>query len=285
MSGCSGLRCLSVVTMLGMAGCYTRSVTVVDSGYRAARSADRTAARRRRAPELGDRPDNAQGLLERAGRPPDNVDVELGEKFAINDLADDAPPLVALTGRAFLTTIEDGPPSEEFEPGGRVWLEPRSDAPASGIQSAGPRFGMIYVTGDAADALESKEDASPVLTAWGWQFEFQYETSPGGPTGLVELVPVVVGMDQGLFIPSMNVLFGLRTADDWEFGVGPNLGPRVGPDEDEDGEPDVGFGVGLTCTVGKTFRAGELNMPVNLAAVLGGDGARVSVMIGWNMRQ
>jgi hypothetical protein len=92
-------------------------------------------------------------------------------------------------------------------------------------------MGLIVVTGDAANELKAAYDADPVLTAWGWQFEWQYETSLGGPSGLVEFVPLVLGTEQGLTIPTANLLFGIRTAGDKEFAVGPNV---------------TGNGVGLT---------------------------------------
>ncbi len=131
-------------------------------------------------------------------------------------------------------------------------------------------MGLICVTGEAADKLKAGYDAGPLLTAWGWQWEYQYETSEDGPTGLVEFVPFIAGMEQGLPIPVANVLFGMRTATDREFAVGPNLSLS---------------GIGLTVALGKTFRAGPMNLPVNFALVSNAEGVRYSITFGWNIRQ
>jgi hypothetical protein len=131
-------------------------------------------------------------------------------------------------------------------------------------------MGLIVVTGDAANELKAAYDADPVLTAWGWQFEWQYETSEDGPVGLIEVVPLIAGLDKGLPLPSANLLLGLRRSDGLEFSAGPNASPS---------------GVGMTVAFGKTFQAGELNMPVNLAVVSNKSGLRYSVTFGWNLRQ
>jgi hypothetical protein len=138
------------------------------------------------------------------------------------------------------------------------------------VCSAGPRVGLVVVAGQAADQLKAAYGADPVLTAWGWQWEYQYESTPGGPSGLVEFVPLLLGTEQGLTIPTANLLFGMRTAGDKEFAVGPNI--------TEDG-------VGLTLAVGKTFRPGGMSLPVNFAVVSGADGVRTSITVGWNLRQ
>lgn len=52
-----------------------------------------------------------------------------------------------------------------------------SQAGTGQITSAGPRFGLLYVTGEAAEILKTEYDAQPLVTAWGWQIEYQYESS------------------------------------------------------------------------------------------------------------
>lgn len=113
-------------------------------------------------------------------------------------------------------------------------------------------------------------DPGPLVTAWGWRWEDQYETFEDGPTGLVEFIPIIAGMEQGLPIPAANVLFGMRSATGTEFAVGPNLSPG---------------GIGLTVAVGKTYRAGPMNLPINFALVSNADGLRYSITFGWNIRQ
>ncbi len=150
---------------------------------------------------------------------------------------------------------------------------PEAGNPRAGtwtVRSAGPRMGVVYVTGEAADTLEQDYDAGPVLSAFGWQFEFQYNIEDADITGLVELIPLVLGMEQGKFLPSGSALVGLRTGNDWEFVVGPNLSAS---------------GIGMTVSVGKTYRAGSLNLPVNFAVVSGDAGLRYSITFGGNLQQ
>jgi hypothetical protein len=138
------------------------------------------------------------------------------------------------------------------------------------MQSAGPRFGVLQVVGPAAEALKDQMDVDPTLTAWGWQWEFEYQTSAGGPTGLIEVVPMVIGLEQGLGIPSLNTMFGVRKEDGIEFAVGPNVSVT---------------GIGLTMAVGYTFRSGPMRLPVNIAWVSGKDSDRFSLTFGWNIKQ
>jgi hypothetical protein len=146
----------------------------------------------------------------------------------------------------------------------------RRRASSGQLLSAGPRFGLVHVTGDLALSLEYEHGAKPPLTAWGWQFEYQHETSVGGPTGLVEFVPFVAGLEQGLSLYSLSVFAGLRTVGGSEFVIGPYVSPN---------------GVGLGVAVGHTFRKGDLNLPVNLSLTNNNHGARCAVTIGWNLRQ
>jgi hypothetical protein len=63
---------------------------------------------------------------------------------------------------------------------------------------------------------------------------------------------------------------GVRTKNGAEFGVGPNVTP---------------VGVALVLSAGMTYRAGVLNVPVNVAVVPSRSGVRVSVLSGFNIRQ
>jgi len=187
-------------------------------------------------------------------------------------------------------TVEAGPAarlSDSPPPGvaNVARLLPASAVTAGGFRSAGPRFGLVQVTGEAADALRSEHGASPTLTAWGWQWEYQYESLANGPTGLLEFVPILAGLEQGLVIPTVNVLFGIRAPGGFEVAAGPNISPVTAPDEDGDGEREVSAGLGLTFALGYNFRIGEMNLPVNLAYVSNEDGPRYSLTFGWNLRQ
>jgi hypothetical protein len=119
---------------------------------------------------------------------------------------------------------------------------------------SGPRVGMTYITpGLFAEELADR-GKSPYLTQFGWQFEQRIFTINNGPTGLVEFVLFAGGMEQGIFLPSGTLLFGLRGSGDQslEFGLGPNL--------------SIG-GVGMVLAAGMNFHTESINFPVNLAFV------------------
>jgi hypothetical protein len=112
-------------------------------------------------------------------------------------------------------------------------------------------------------------DLQPTITQFGWQFERQFLTKDSGLTAVSEYVVLLGGLDQGVAIPSLNWLVGMRTRGGAEFGVGPNLTPA---------------GVGLVIAVGVTYRVGAMNIPVNFALVPSKYGQRISVLTGFNMR-
>jgi len=163
------------------------------------------------------------------------------------------------------------------------------------IQSAGPRFGAIYVTDEDSRkriekyVQEHRKDASvsPVMTAFGWQFEYEY-LNAGGVTGVLEAIPLVIGLESGLVVPSGTFLVGVRFANGIEAGFGPNVSGTVRERLDNAGTPEEKVNryssatVGMTLAVGMTMRAGEMNFPVNMAAVRNDSGYRVSFLLGWN---
>jgi len=133
---------------------------------------------------------------------------------------------------------------------------------------SGPRFGITYVTADLARRLDEEFDASPVITQFGWQFETRLFATDTGLSGLTELVPLIGGLEQGLFLPSLSFLVGLRTASGFEVGLGPNA--------------SLG-GAAYVLAIGATTRYGDLNFPVNLSTVLSGEGVRLSLLVGFNL--
>jgi hypothetical protein len=138
------------------------------------------------------------------------------------------------------------------------------------IHLDGPRVGFTVLSGGVLDkARESISDLNPFLTQFGWQFENRLFRLPNGLSGLVELVPLVGGLEQGKFIPSVSGLLGIRGAKGFEFGLGPNVTP---------------LGANLVLAVGSSFKSNGINFPVNLAVVPGNGGARISLMLGFNAR-
>ena len=93
-------------------------------------------------------------------------------------------------------------------------------------------------------------------------------------------------MEQGRFAPSLTSVIGARTSSGFEVGCGPSLSLA---------------GVGMVFAIGKNFKSGNLNLPVNLVFMPGKEiestwyndgapldyiynsGARISLMVGFNL--
>lgn len=157
----------------------------------------------------------------------------------------------------------------------------------------GPRIGATYINnGTVRDYLDS-ENKSPVITQFGWQFETRLFTADDGTSALLEFIPLVGGFDQGLFLPSISILPGIRNATDAkmsiEFAVGPNFSIT------RNWENKVAPSVGLVIAVGTNFKKSNINFPINLVFVPsvgekhdGKDyetGWKLSLIFGFNSRK
>jgi hypothetical protein len=143
--------------------------------------------------------------------------------------------------------------------------------PAKTLSLSGPRIGVTHLDdGVRAKLLERYLDVEPVITQFGWQFERQFYSRHGGVTALNEWVVLVGGLEQGVVLPSVSWLVGLRTTGGSEFGFGPNLTPA---------------GVAMAFAAGTTFRAGAMNVPVNVAVVPSKAGLRLSFLTGFSLRR
>lgn len=188
---------------------------------------------------------------------------------------------------------------------------PTSDA----LKLNGPRMGFTMFTGTTADLLAQAEhkggyDALPVMFQFGYQFEKKY-LNEGNFQALVEFLPMITGIDQGLFIPSLTIMNGLRSnKSGWEFAFGPTIsltkqaqgyyqnGEWIKLKSDEnptsitqpletrlDSRGDYEINTGFIFAFGKTFRSGKLNIPVNAYVVPNKDGFRFGVSFGFNSRK
>ena len=86
---------------------------------------------------------------------------------------------------------------------------------------------------------------------------------------VTEWVGLLGGLEQNVVVPSLSWLAGIRTRDGAEFGIGPNITPA---------------GTALVLATGMTFRAGALNIPVNVAVVPSKAGTRVTLLSGFSLR-
>jgi hypothetical protein len=139
------------------------------------------------------------------------------------------------------------------------------------VSLSGPRFGATFLSPGLVARLDDDYDirAGSVVSQFGWQFEKRLYSGDSRLTAVTEWVVLVGGVEQGLFLPSVSWLVGLRTRSGAEFGFGPNF---------------TAAGTGLVLAAGRTFRAGALNLPVNLAVVPSKSGVRVSLLLGFNTR-
>ena len=142
---------------------------------------------------------------------------------------------------------------------------------AQTISLAGPRYGFTFLDdGVVAKLSEDNITVKNGISQFVWQFERQFFTTDDGPTVLNEWVVLLGGLDQGVALPSLNWLVGLRSRDGAEFGIGPNITP---------------VGVALALAAGVSFRAGALTIPMNFAVVPSKAGMRVSMLTGFTIRR
>ena len=136
---------------------------------------------------------------------------------------------------------------------------------------SGPRFGLTLLSDGIVRKLAERDiQVRPYISQFGWQFEKQFYAKEGGVTMVTEWVALVGGLDQSVALPSLSWMVGVRTRDGAEFGIGPNVTPA---------------GTALVLATGMTFRAGALNIPLNVAVVPSKSGTRVSVLSGFSLRR
>ena len=190
------------------------------------------------------------------------------------------------------------------------------ESPKNGFKLNGPRMGFNATLGQAYSILTGTNTSKgefgmyPVNFLFGWQQEFQY-ISAGNFQALVENIFMIGGLESQRFIPSYAPLLGFRFGNGFEFGFGPNFrlvkkatgyyengawhltsewdskkGNNPNPSAERlDSRGDVALSTGLIVAVGKTFRSGYLNIPVNIYAVPRKDGTTVGIMMGFNIQK
>lgn len=142
--------------------------------------------------------------------------------------------------------------------------------PVKTVSLSGPRFGFTSLSEGVVEKLHERSiDVSSGISQFGWQFERQFYNKTSGLAAVSEWVVLLGGLEQGVALPSVSWLVGLRSANGAEFGIGPNITPA---------------GVALAIAGGVTFRSGSLNVPMTVAVVPSRAGTRVSMLTGFNMR-
>lgn len=147
--------------------------------------------------------------------------------------------------------------------------DPRVPDRSEATRLSGPRFGITFLTQAMQDSLKAHDiKVGSVITQFGWQFEQQFLGQPGGLAAVNEWIVLVGGLDQGTFLPSLSWIVGVRGQGGAEVGVGPNLSAA---------------GVGLVAAAGVTYRASNMNIPLNVAVVPTKQGARISLITGFTL--
>lgn len=183
------------------------------------------------------------------------------------------------------------------------------------LNLSGPRMGFTVFTGTNAAILNKPINSggfevTPILSQFGYQFEKQY-LNEGKFQALVEFLPMVSGIDQGLFIPSLTVMNGLRNnINGFEFAIGPTFAissrskgyitnegewvklteTNAAPTNSDieyrlDSKGDAYINTGLVLAAGKTIKSGKLNIPLNVYAVPGRNGWRFGFSFGFNAKK
>lgn len=192
-----------------------------------------------------------------------------------------------------------------------------NNANKTSVNLSGPRSGFTYFTGEAGKVLARKKSEGgygsyPVMFQFGYQFEVQY-LNEGNYQALFEFVPTISGFNQNIFIPSVTIMNGFRNnKHGWEIAFGPTfsiVNKAKGyydsnnqwhmQNEWEDKTTSNPFGIekrldsrgtaeiqaGFIVAVGKTFKSGKLNIPLNLYCVPNKDGIRLGASFGFNAKR
>ncbi len=185
----------------------------------------------------------------------------------------------------------------------------------------GPRTGIAFITGQRAERIEAPiskggYDGYPFLSQFGYQYEIQY-LSAGNFQALVEILGMVSGLEQQLFNPSLIFMNGFRWGQrGWEIAFGPSISMRktamgffdekdlmdggvdewyrewewAGPGENPneiveamDSRGEMVVGTGWVWAIGKTFKSGYLNIPVNAYVSPNKKGWYIGLSIGFNV--
>ena len=186
----------------------------------------------------------------------------------------------------------------------------------SSVNLSGPRSGFAYFTGHAGERLQAPRSEGgygsyPLMFQFGYQFEVQY-LNEGNYQALFEFLPTITGFNQNVFIPSLTIMNGFRNnKHGWELAFGPTFGivskangyyddqsnwhlksewndTLSNPYKIEKGIDSRGsfeIQAGFIIAIGKTFKSGKLNIPVNFYVVPSKEGIRVGASFGFNAKR
>ena len=186
------------------------------------------------------------------------------------------------------------------------------------LSLSGPRMGYTFFTGDMAKTIRAPKsqggyEGLPAFFQMGYQFEKQY-LNEGKWQALFEFIPIVSGLDQGLFIPSFTILNGIRNnKNGLEFAIGPSMNITRETDaylignkwvRQQDLDPNdpilldgldtkevmdsrgtVDLQTYVVLAAGYSLKSGKLNIPINVFVVPSKDNLRYGFSFGFNVRK
>lgn len=182
------------------------------------------------------------------------------------------------------------------------------------LNLSGPRMGYSFIVGPSAGILGKPKsqggfDSAPFQFQIGYQFEKQY-LSEGKWQALVEFVPLISGMDQGLFIPSISILNGIRSnKNGLEFAIGPSLAvvqkadvyvvdgknvlvpseglndPNIETYKKLDSRGAYMLNTSVVIAAGYSLKSGKLNIPINAYFSPSKDDVKFGISFGFNTRK
>ena len=180
------------------------------------------------------------------------------------------------------------------------------------VKLNGPRMGATWTSGRTGQRLEAPKSEGgfnmyPITSMFGYQYEVQYLSS-GEFQALLEFISAVNGMESGTVVPSLTFLNGFRfNKSGLEIGLGPvfrvstisegyydsdnhwnmleeGMDPGVYPVvEAIDSRGDPTFTTNLIVAMGKTFKSGYLNVPINVYCSPSKQGTSVGISFGFNV--
>ncbi len=196
------------------------------------------------------------------------------------------------------------------------------------LNLSGTRMGVVTMLGSNKEIIKLPEseggfDGVPVFFNFGYQFESQY-LNQGRVQGLFEFIPSITGLEQGLVMPSVTILHGIRdNKTGFEFAFGPTFGMapvasgyydnankwHLESDWDEqqydsndtlnlvitpnpnsiitrlDSRGEYRLTTGFLIGMGFSIKSGEINIPINLYTVMQKNSMRIGISIGINARK
>ena len=195
------------------------------------------------------------------------------------------------------------------------------------LNLSGTRMGVVTMLGSNKNIIKKSEseggfEAVPVFFNFGYQFETQY-LNQGRVQGLFEFIPSINGLEQGLTMPSLTVLHGVRdNKTGFEFAFGPSFGiapvaygyfdnnddwhlesewnnqfnsndPNSVPATSNpypivsrlDSRGNYKLTTGFLIGLGFSIKSGDINIPINIYTVLQKKSMRTGISLGINTRK